>query len=285
MLPSAVWTRRWERSNDSVRNSKRRCALSSAKLHRSPRVAQNPIPSAPAESLGPSMASEPRGPVPARVDQEIPVPLPQNSLCCRAPVIYEDTKPQYQEDIVRQTIVRRFDVQIGHCACCGRHVQGRHPLQTSDALGAAQVQFGPEALSMVAHLNKEMGISHERAARVLDLGYGLQTSRSGLCRALTRLGQKAAPTYEQLRSAVRSSPLDWMDETGWRVAAHLQWLWVVVSPEVTVYDILPGRGFAEAASILGEDYDGALRRPPHELQNPRPLHENGTIRSSPQVSQ
>ena len=217
-----------------------------------------PNPKRPGRKPGAQYGERASRPVPARVDQEIPVPLPQNSLCCGAPVIYEDTKPQYQEDIVRQTIVRRFDVQIGHCACCGRHVQGRHPLQTSDALGAAQVQFGPEALSMVAHLNKEMGISHERAARVLDLGYGLQTSRSGLCRALTRLGQKAAPTYEQLRIAVRRSPLDWMDETGWRVAAYLQWLWVVVSPEVTVYDILPGRGFAEAASILGEDYNGAL---------------------------
>jgi transposase len=137
-------------------------------------------------------------------------------------------------------------------------VQGRHPLQTSDALGAAQVQLGPEAISLAAHLNKEMGISHERAARVLELGYGLHTNRSTLCRALTRLGRKAAPTWEQLRVAVRQSPVTWLDETGWRVAAHLEWLWVVVSPQVTLYDILPGRGFPQAASILGENYVGFL---------------------------
>ena len=29
----------------------------------------------------------------------------------------------------------------------------------------------------------------------------------------------------------------------------------------------------------------AIRRPPHEGQKPRHLHENGTIRSSPQASQ
>ena len=98
-------------------------------------------------------------------DQEIAVPLPAESECCGAGIVYEQTKPQFQEDIVRKTIVRRFDVQIGQCACCGRRVQGRHPLQTSDALGAAQVQVGPEALSLTAVLNKEMGISHERAAR------------------------------------------------------------------------------------------------------------------------
>jgi len=217
-----------------------------------------PAPKPPGRKPGAGYGQRASRPVPARVDQQIAVPLPINSLCCGAPVIYKDTKPQFQEDIVRLTIVRRFDIQIGRCACCGRHVQGRHPLQTSDALGAAQVQLGPEALSLAAHLNKEMGISHERAARVLELGYGLRTNRSTLCRALMRLGVKAAPTYDELVVAARASMVNHLDETGWRVAAHLEWLWVAVSEQITLYAILPGRGFEEAASILGEDYEGFL---------------------------
>ena len=86
------------------------------------------------------------------------------------------------EDIVRRTIKRRFDVQTGHCGCCGRHVQGRHPLQTSNALGAAQVQVGPEALAFATHLNKQLGISHERVAQVLKWGFDLQIHRSTVCR-------------------------------------------------------------------------------------------------------
>ena len=92
-----------------------------------------PDPKPPGRKPGVRYGERASRPIPARVDQKIPVPLPTNSLCCGAPVIYEDTKPQYQEDIVRLTIVRQFDIQIGRCACCGRHVQGRHPLQTSDA--------------------------------------------------------------------------------------------------------------------------------------------------------
>ncbi len=139
-----------------------------------------------------------------------------------------------------------------------KRVQGRHPLQTSDALGAAQVQIGPQALALSAHLNKELGVSHERAARVLKVGYGMEVNRSALCRAMIRLGVKATPTYEELRIAVRRSQVNWMDETGWRVAGDLQWLWVCLSAEVTVYDILPGRGFEQAASILGTDWKGWL---------------------------
>ena len=196
--------------------------------------------------------------VPDRVDEQIAVGLPKKCPGCGGRVIHDSTHPQFQEDIVRQTIVRRFDVEIGHCVGCGGHVQGRHPLQTSDALGAAQVQVGPQALTLAAHLSKQLGISHERTAQVLAWGYGLGVSRSALCRAITRLGTKAQPTYQELQTAVRHSLVNRLDETSWRVAAHLQWLWVCVSDQVTLYAILPGRGFAQAASILGEDYAGWL---------------------------
>jgi transposase len=162
--------------------------------------------------------------------------------------------PQYQEDIVRKTIVRPFDIEVGHCACCGRRIQGRHELRTSDALGAAGVQIGPEALSLATHLRKEMGLSDQRAARVLELGWGLEMSRSGICRAVLRVAHKAAPTYEHLRIIVRQANVAWMDETGWRVAATLEWLWSVVTEKVTVDDILPGRGFQEAYWVrIGKD--------------------------------
>ena len=196
--------------------------------------------------------------IPDRVDEQIAVGLPKRCPDCGGPVIHDSTHAQFQEDIVQRTIVRRFDVEIGHCESCRGHVQGRHPQQTSDALGAAQVQVGPQALTLAAHLTKQMGISHERTAQVLAWGYGLQVSRSTLCRAITRLGTKAEPTYRELQIAVRRSLVNRLDETSWRVAARLQWLWVCVSDEVTFYAILPGRGFAQAASILGEDYEGFL---------------------------
>ena len=45
---------------------------------------------------------------------------------------------------------------------CGRRVQGRHPLQTSDALGAAAVQLGPDAVATAAVLNKQLGLSFRK---------------------------------------------------------------------------------------------------------------------------
>ena len=48
------------------------------------------------------------------------------------------------------------------------------------------------------------------------------------------------------------------DETGWRVGGQLQWMHVFVSAQVTVYAILPGRGYQQAVVILGQDYPGIL---------------------------
>jgi transposase len=123
------------------------------------------------------------------------------------------------------------------------------------------VQLGPEALALGAHLNKQVGLSLGQTTQVLQLGFGLQVSRAGIYRALARMAAKAAPTYEQLIGTARQSLVNGMDETGWRVGGRSQWLWVAVSEEVTVYAILPGRGFEEAASILGAGLSGAFDAP------------------------
>jgi transposase len=125
-------------------------------------------------------------------------------------------------------------------------------------LHIGQVQIGPEALSLAALWNKEMGMSHERVARSLQLGYGLTVSRSGICRALERLGNLAAPTYDQLKASLRHSPFNGLDDTGWRVGGQLQNCRVIGNESVTVYLIEPHRGFAEAAAVLGADYDRFL---------------------------
>jgi transposase len=80
-----------------------------------------------------------RRPVPESVDEQYDALLPAR-FACGGPAIRDQIKPQYQEDIIRKKVVRQFDVEIGHCACCGKRLQGRHPLQTSNALDAAQVQ-------------------------------------------------------------------------------------------------------------------------------------------------
>lgn len=197
-------------------------------------------------------------PRPAAVNEQIVVDLPGECPDCGGPVELRRVESQFQEEIVRRTVVREFRVPIGECQCCRRRVQGRHAMQTSDALGAAAVQMGPEALALAAHLNKKMGLSLGHTAEALEVGFGLRRSRGALYQALARLADKAAPTYDGLVQAARQSWVNRVDETGWRVGGVPRYLWVFVSEETTVYAILSGRGFEQAASVLGADYGGWL---------------------------
>ena len=85
---------------------------------------------------------------------------------------------QYQEDLPPVTpIVRRFAIHVGQCTGCHRRVQGRHPLQTSDALGAAAAQIGPDAQAAVVALNKTFGLSHIKVATVFHALFGITLTR------------------------------------------------------------------------------------------------------------
>ncbi len=168
---------------------------------------------------------------------------------------------QWQEEILPpRPIRRRFVIHVGRCRRCGRRVRGRHPLQTSQASGAAAAQVGSEALSLAARLHYELGLSMAKTAAVLEEVCGIRITRGGVAQALARLGERCTPTYGALLSSVRRGLMVVMDETGWRVGGVRVWLWVAAAELVTVYAIRPGRGFAEAAELIGADYAGLLVR-------------------------
>jgi hypothetical protein len=50
------------------------------------------------------------------------------------------------------------------------------------------------------------------------------------------------------------------DETGWRVAGWRVWLWAFAGRGLVVYRIAAGRGYHDAAAVLGEGYAGVLER-------------------------
>lgn len=216
-------------------------------------------PRRPGRKSGKQYGRRGKRPAPPKVDEVKRAPLPPQCACGGC-VKWERTAPQYQEDIVCQTLMRRFDVEIGRCQQCHRRVQGRHPEQTSDALGAAQVQIGARAVSLAAVMTKQMGISLGNTGQLLEHGFGLRVERSTLSRALARLAGRAEPTCAELLSWARRSAVNVMDETGWRVGGQSHWAHVAVGEQATVYTIQRGRGYGEAASLIGADYAGFLVR-------------------------
>ena len=138
---------------------------------------------------------------------------------------------QYQEELpVQRPLVRAFHVAHRAVHAVSAPRAGRHPLQTSDALGAAAVQLGPQAIAFAVLLNKRFGLPYGKIAALLRDRFGLTVTRGGLVHAVHRAARQAQPTYDALCATVRGSPVVTADETSWRVDADLQWLWAFVTP-------------------------------------------------------
>jgi transposase len=91
--------------------------------------------------------------------------LPDACPHCRGRLVETGTADQFQTEIPRAPLVRKFRIHIGHCDTCGKRTQGRHPLQTSDALGAAASQIGPDAQAAATLLHTQMGCRMAKSRR------------------------------------------------------------------------------------------------------------------------
>lgn len=197
---------------------------------------------------------------PTRIDRRLDAPLPEHCPKCGGVVVEDTVHAQYQEDLPRPipTLVTQFNVHVGHCATCATRIQGRHPEQTSDALGSAAVQLGPTVLGLAAELKHDLGVSYGKVARWMRLTFGLAAAPSSFARADQRLAQDFAPTYADLQTQLRQSEVVHADETGWKVGGHGAWLWVFTNEQCSLYVIDPHRDHAVVERMLGQDFAGVL---------------------------
>jgi transposase len=194
-------------------------------------------------------------------DRELDAPLPEHCPGCCGAVVHDRDECQWQVDVPEPKVVTTcLTVGIGHCADCGRRVQGHHDEQTSDALGAAASGVGPMAKSLASFLHYGMGLSFRRCAEVLG-HLGLNVTAGAICQSSARSARTdLVPVHAELVKRVNAAPCITMDESGWRVEGWGEWLWVAATDSVTLCWVAEGRGFEQASEVIGTSYEGVLVR-------------------------
>ena len=206
-------------------------------------------------------------------DEIIDVPLPEQCPECGGAAEQDHIDQQFQVEIPRQAIVRRFDIHVGCCRSCGRRLQRRHPLQTSDAIGAAASQLGPDLQALIAMMKDKYGLSYGDIQGLLDEAFGISVSRGGAAQVVLRVAERHEPVYETIQQIVHRSDIVYPDETGWKIAGRLQWLWVFVTPTAMLCVIRPSRGHDVPEEVLGADYAGRMI---HDGWSPYDFFEQAT---------
>jgi transposase len=217
-------------------------------------------PKPPGRKSGEDYGTKARRAVPPVIDEVHEAPLPaQCPRCGGNAILQTHVDHQYQVEIPRRPIHRQFNVAVGRCTCCDGRVQGRHPLQTSDALGCCASQIGPEAQSAAVMLNKELGLSQGKVSRFFQSFFGIKLTRGGSCQIMLRASERCEGNYQAIVKRVQQSPWIVPDETGWRIGGWLAWLHVAVgSGTVVAYAVAHQRGFEASAMLIGEDYAGNM---------------------------
>ena len=196
--------------------------------------------------------------VPPVIDEVHEAPLPVSCPRCGGAVVGSHVDQQYQVEIPRRPIYRQFNVAVGRCACCGRRVQGRHPLQTSDALGCCPSQVGPDAQAAVVMLNKDLGLSQGKIGRFFQTFFGIRLTRGGSCQIMLRAADRCQDEHRAIVRRVQQGRSIVADETGWRIGGWTAWLHVAVGADAVAYLVARRRGFEASALLIGEDYHGKL---------------------------
>jgi len=218
-----------------------------------------PDPKTPGRKAGEQYGPKAHRPLPEQMpDEIIDVPLPRACPDCGGLAEEDHIEQQFQVEIPRQPVVRRFDLHVGRCRRCGRHLRPQHPLQTSEATGAAASQLGPDLQALIALMKNKYGFSYGDIQGLLDEAFGISISRGGAAQVVLRVAARHEPAYKAIEQIVRRSDVVYPDETGWRVGGWPQWLWVFVTPTAVLCVIRPSRGHDVPEAILGADYDGRM---------------------------
>lgn len=215
-------------------------------------------PKRPGRKAGDDHGTHHRRAAPPRIDETHEAPLPPACPACGGAIDPIGVAQQYQTEIPRVVIHRQFNVHLGQCACCQKRVQGRHPLQTSDALGAAANQVGPDAQALAVLLNKDAGLSHGKVQSFFKSAFELTIGRSTSCRVMLRAAERCREAHQAIVRRVQSAPTIVPDETGWRIGGLLAWLHVAVGAGATAYLIDRHRGYEASAKLIGADYAGVM---------------------------
>ncbi len=217
-------------------------------------------PKRPGRKTGKAHGRHGHRPVPPDAHRTLDALLPDACPCCGGSVEATGQADQHQTDLdVPAPVVTRFRVRIGRCRDCGRRVQGRHPEQTSDALGAAGAQIGPNTKAWAAWLHYGLGLSFVKCSTLLAR-LGINVTAGALCSAAQTTGTALVPVHADLIARANRSKSITMDETGWRINGRSAWLWVATCTDVTVYHVADDRSFDAAKVLIDADYTGVVIR-------------------------
>lgn len=189
-----------------------------------------------------------------QVDVLVPL-VPKQCRRCAAPLRGEDLAPerhQVTEVPPIKPVVTEYQRHALTCDACGTTTRAELPA------GVPPGAFGPRLTSMAAICTGKYRMPKRATQELLSDFLGVELSLGSVPRLEQRVTDALAAPVGEARTFVRKQAVVHQDETGWRENKRRAWLWVAVTPLVTVFEIAQSRGAVVARRMLGESFGGKL---------------------------
>ena len=150
----------------------------------------------------------------------------------------------------------------GDIACGCGHVNRTEPgrCEKEEGWEVALTEWrvvGPTLAALIVCLSLRMRCSRRSIQEFLLDWFGVYLSTATINRCIHEAGRAVAPLEQQLAEEIRQAELLHADETTWKEAGQLLWLWVFCSSTVTLY-LIGYRSKEIIQTLLENDFAGWL---------------------------
>jgi len=184
----------------------------------------------------------------SEVDQIIDV-RPEHCGQCGTLLLGEDAEPERHQvtELPRITpVVTEYRRHCLWCVACGARTQAAWPATMPAG------SFGPCVQATVGYLTGRIGASQREVQDLLATLWQTEVSVGGIGALEQAVSAALAAPVTEAQTYVQRQSVRNADETSWREKTQRRWLWISVTPLVTIFRLLKTRGAAGAKELLGE---------------------------------
>jgi len=146
--------------------------------------------------------------------------------------------------------VKHVVLKKAQCSSCGRWVKAQLPREY-------QSGYGPRFSALVAELSGIQGISRQAVEDFIENVFAVPISTGAIQKVIDRVCEALAPVHQAIGAAVRRAPVNHVDETSWRQAGVLKWLWTMTNCQAAFFMVHSNRS-RKAFEALIENWTGIL---------------------------
>jgi len=167
----------------------------------------------------------------------------------------EDVEPERHQvtDFPRTTpVVIEYRRHCLWCVACGARTQAAWPATMPEG------SFGPRVQATVGYWTGRIGASHREVQEMLATLCQTEVSVGSITALEQAVSRALATPVAEAMQYVQRQPVRNADETSWREKTKRRWLWISVTPLVTIFRLLKTRGAVGAKEVLGVEVWGAI---------------------------